>query len=110
MRRLIHLRHAKAERNSPSGDDFDRGLSERGRTDARLIGQVLADRGLRPDLAPGSPRPSAPRETWAEVEAAFGTVETRLFERALYHASSAVMRRMVEEDEANSGRGDPGRS
>jgi phosphohistidine phosphatase len=38
MRRLILLRHAKTENNSPSGRDEDRRLDDRGRYDATEIG------------------------------------------------------------------------
>ena len=37
MKRLILMRHAKAERSNPAGD-FARALAERGLTDAALIG------------------------------------------------------------------------
>lgn len=50
MRRLILLRHAKTEREAPSGKDRDRRLDERGIKDAAEIGRWLArhdyDRGL----------------------------------------------------------------
>ena len=45
MRRLIVLRHAKTERDSPTGRDFDRRLDERGQQDAHEIGKYLADKG-----------------------------------------------------------------
>ena len=50
MKRLILFRHAKTERHAPSGQDFDRRLTQRGRDDARLMGRVLADAGFSPDL------------------------------------------------------------
>jgi phosphohistidine phosphatase len=50
MKRLILLRHAKAERSAPSGRDFDRPLSPRGRDDAARAGRVLAAAGLIPDV------------------------------------------------------------
>ncbi len=50
MRRLILLRHAKTERDAPSGKDRDRQLDKRGIGDAAEIGRWLArhdyDRGL----------------------------------------------------------------
>ena len=101
MNRLILLRHAKAERTAPSGEDFDRALSERGRRDARLMGGVLAERGVRPNAAWVSPALRT-RETWTEAEAAFGAVETR-FENDLYHATAGVMRRLIEANEGVDG-------
>lgn len=64
MRRLILLRHAKTERDSPSGLDRDRRLDERGRADAPIIGHYLAEQNLVPDLALVSPA-TRTRETWA---------------------------------------------
>ena len=101
MQRLILLRHAKAERTAPSGDDFDRALSERGKRDARLMGQVLAGRGLKPDAAWVSPAQRT-RETWAEAETAFGSVAAR-FENDLYHATANQMRQLIEVDEGADG-------
>ena len=55
MDRLILLRHGKAETDAPSGRDFDRALTERGRRDAALIARLLDEAGLAPDLALVSP-------------------------------------------------------
>jgi phosphohistidine phosphatase len=51
MDRLILLRHGKAEADAPSGLDFDRALTERGRRDTALVARALAEAGLVPDLA-----------------------------------------------------------
>ena len=50
MRRLILLRHAKTERDAPSGKDQDRRLDERGRHDGAEMGRWLALHDYRPDL------------------------------------------------------------
>ena len=42
MRRLMLLRHAKTETDAPSGQDHDRRLDERGRSDAAEIGHWIA--------------------------------------------------------------------
>ena len=39
MKTLYVLRHAKTERDSESGRDFDRALTERGWRDAELVGR-----------------------------------------------------------------------
>ena len=70
LQRLILLRHGKAESVAESGGDFERGLTERGRRDAALIGRVLADAGITPDLALVSAARRA-RETWDEASPAF---------------------------------------
>jgi phosphohistidine phosphatase len=70
MHRLILFRHAKAERRAPSGDDYDRDLTDRGAADADIMGRVLAQKGYIPDLAlvSGAVRT---RSTWAAMAAHF---------------------------------------
>lgn len=55
MKRLSLLRHAKTERESSSGRDFDRVLTERGRNDARRIGKEIRDLDQQYDLVLTSP-------------------------------------------------------
>ena len=55
MKRLILLRHAKSERDSPSGRDFDRSLNNRGRADAKRMGEEIRSLGLNFDLVLASP-------------------------------------------------------
>ncbi|CAN5371808.1 histidine phosphatase family protein [soil metagenome] len=100
MHRLILMRHAKTERAAASGLDRDRALTDRGREDALLMGRVLLEKGLRPDMALVSTS-TRTRQTWDLLQEAFGDVEVRL-EPKLYNAPSDVIRRFVEgaEDEA----------
>ena len=51
MKRLILVRHAKTERRAESGEDFDRRLTEDGRSDAGSLGHALALAGLIPEVA-----------------------------------------------------------
>jgi phosphohistidine phosphatase len=89
MRHLILMRHAKAEKGSPSGGDHDRPLAERGRDDAARIARALSAKGLRPDMALVSDA-ARTRQTWAAVEPAFENVELRV-ERDLYNASAEAI-------------------
>jgi phosphohistidine phosphatase len=68
MRQLILLRHAKTERESPTGRDRDRRLDDRGQADAPAIGQYLTQHRLVPDLVLVSPA-ARTRETWELVAA-----------------------------------------
>ena len=102
MQHLILLRHAKAERASASGDDFDRPLAERGSDDARLMGRVLAEAGLKPELALVSPA-TRTRETWAEATLAFGAEIEARYDKALYNAASTTLRRLAESVEEAPG-------
>jgi phosphohistidine phosphatase len=102
MQRLILLRHAKAERSAPSGEDFDRALADRGRTDARLMGKVLADAGLVPTLALVSSA-ARTRQTWEEASRAFATEIEARYDKRHYNASSTELRRLVEDLEDQDG-------
>lgn len=55
MKSLTLFRHAKTERDSATGRDFDRRLAERGREDAPRVGEELRKLGLDYDLVLSSP-------------------------------------------------------
>ena len=63
MRRLMLLRHAKTETDAPSGQDQDRRLDNRGRSDASEIGGWIAAHPPFPDLVLVSPAVRA-HQTW----------------------------------------------
>jgi len=63
MRRLMLLRHSKTETDAPSGQDHDRRLDERGRSDAGEIGHWMARNPPFPDLVLVSTAVRA-RQTW----------------------------------------------
>lgn len=54
MKTLVIFRHAKAEKNELV-QDFDRGLTERGKLDAMEMSKRLAKKGFKPDLIIASP-------------------------------------------------------
>lgn len=63
MRRLMLLRHAKTETDAPTGQDHDRRLDDRGRSDAGEIGQWIARNPPFPDLVLVSSAVRA-QQTW----------------------------------------------
>jgi phosphohistidine phosphatase len=72
MKRLFLLRHAKteqADKDTPA--DADRVLTERGRTDAPLVGREMRRKGYRPDLILCSPS-ARTRQTLELARAEFG--------------------------------------
>lgn len=85
MKRLILMRHAKAERSSPGGD-FERALTDRGRFDAALMGRLLLDEGLVPDIGLVSTARRT-RQTWDEASAAFPSAASRAL-GGLYNADA----------------------
>jgi phosphohistidine phosphatase len=83
MDRLILLRHGKAEADAPTGQDFDRALTGRGRRDAALVARELAGAGQTPDLALVSPAVRA-KETWEQAAPFFPNAQVE-WTPALYH-------------------------
>ncbi len=86
MRRLMLLRHAKTERAAPGERDRDRKLTDRGRTDAPLIGGYMVRHRLVPELALVSPATRS-EQTWALVGAAFSKTPRAVKEAAIYNAT-----------------------
>ena len=60
-RRLVIMRHAKAEATAPS--DHERALASRGNTDAEAAGRWLGEQGITPDVE------VAPDETGGSADA-----------------------------------------
>ena len=88
MKKLLLLRHAKSSWDDASLADFDRPLNGRGRRAAPLMGALMRERQLRPDLIISSPATRA-RETIALVlEAARLETELRYDER-IYEATAS---------------------
>ena len=88
VRTLVLLRHAKAETPGEL-PDFERRLTDRGRSDADAAGSWLADERLRPQLVLCSPARRT-RQTWQGVSASLkqsdpeaGNAEVR-YEQGLY--------------------------
>jgi phosphohistidine phosphatase len=98
MHRLILLRHAKAEASAESGGDIERGLTERGRRDAALVGRALAEAGFVPDRALVSTARRA-QETWRALAAELPKARVDDL-RGLYLAGPDAIARIVEDNEA----------
>jgi phosphohistidine phosphatase len=94
MKRLILLRHAKAERSAPSGRDFDRPLSRHGLNEAARTGRMLAAAGLIPDvvLVSASVRTV---QTWEQASAALPDAKVQI-RQDLYNAPSERLQAVAE--------------
>ncbi len=82
-RRLVVMRHAKAEQDGPT--DFERPLAARGHRDASAAGAWLASAGIVPDHALVSAALRT-QETWAAVAAGAGWTLEPEHDRGLYAA------------------------
>ena len=102
MKTLLVLRHAKAERDSPSGEDFDRPLAERGRKDARAIGREMRRRGLDPDAVIISPAKRVV-ETRAFVAEGYGLLDADQ-DRRIYDNTASQLIQVIQDADNNAQR------
>jgi phosphohistidine phosphatase len=90
MKSLTLFRHAKTERDSATGRDFDRQLIERGQQDSRRIGQEIRTLGLKFDRVLSSPAARA-----AETAELAG-LEPQ-FDQRIYDAATGELLAIVQE-------------
>lgn len=93
-RKLIVLRHAKAERGNTT--DHDRPLTARGRRDALAAGRWIAEAELHPDLTVCSTATRA-KETWALAAMELGDGISTAMARAVYEADLDALLRVVRD-------------
>lgn len=84
-RRLVVMRHSKAEPTAPS--DHGRALASRGRGDAAQAGHWLREQGIVPDAALVSDALRT-QQTWEEVATAAGWDLEPILSAGLYAAGS----------------------
>jgi phosphohistidine phosphatase len=94
MQRLILMRHGKAERAGMAVEDIDRHLTDRGVQDAHIMGRVLKEQQLIPDLALVSAALRT-QETWTAVSEGFPQARVQV-RQGLYLASVGHLREAVE--------------
>lgn len=100
MRRLMLLRHAKAERAEPGVRDFDRALAPAGRDAAPRIGAYMAGHALTPDLAICSSARRA-KETWELAAHALPPPVRATYDKRIYDLDANGLLRLVRETGAD---------
>ncbi|GAA1988566.1 SixA phosphatase family protein [Kitasatospora viridis] len=94
-RRIIVLRHAKAD--WPQVDDHERPLAERGRAEAPVAGQWLADSGINPEYVLCSTSVRT-RETWKLAAHELPKRQRRtVFEKRIYDATAGEIIEVLKE-------------
>ncbi|MER5967554.1 histidine phosphatase family protein [Streptomyces sp. NPDC002057] len=93
-RRIVLLRHAKADWNQES--DHERPLAERGRADAPVAGRRLAETGIAFDLALCSTA-TRTRETWKLAVQELPQRPKTVYEDRLYEASLGELIALLNE-------------
>jgi len=77
MKNLILIRHAKSRWDDPTLNDKDRPLNRRGKLDAPIMGRLLKQKGLVPDLILASPAKRA-RKTAVKIAEEVGYPKARI--------------------------------
>ncbi len=91
MKTLTLLRHAKSSWDDPAARDFDRGLNDRGRRAATLMGEHARTQGLKFDQILASPAVRVV-DTLDRFQVAMGNENLEpKWERRIYLASSATL-------------------
>ncbi len=91
MKQIFFLRHAKSSWDDPSLADFDRPLNRRGLEAAAFIGELMAERGIRPEMIVTSPAKRA-LETALLVKESSGINSRLLVDENIYEASPITLR------------------
>lgn len=95
MAQLILIRHAKAVDRMDAEDDFDRGLTPRGKEEAEATGYALQDAGLAVELCLVSPSQRT-MQTFMAMRNFIGKPDYKDL-MALYHASPEMIWRAASE-------------
>ncbi|UZJ31982.1 SixA phosphatase family protein [Streptomyces endophytica] len=93
-RRIVLLRHAKAEWSETS--DHERPLAERGRKDAPVAGRWLAGSGVTPDLTLCSTS-TRTRETWKLAVHELPQRPKTVYDERIYEASLGELIALLNE-------------
>ena len=94
MKKLFIIRHAKSDQ-SFFGNDFERPLNERGRSDAPVMAKRLLDKKYKIDALISSPAVRAKKTAELFAETLKMTPPEIIFISALYHASWEVFYEVV---------------
>lgn len=96
MKQLYLLRHAKSSWDDLELDDFDRPLNGRGKKAAPLMGKVIKEKRLKPDLIISSPSKRTKQTIKLVLEASELGNEVE-FEDRIYEASSEQLLTVLKE-------------
>jgi|AGTN01.2.fsa_nt_gi Phosphohistidine phosphatase SixA len=102
MKQLYLLRHAKSSWDDDSLDDFDRPLNPRGKKAAPLMGKVVKERDIAPDIILCSPA----KRTKQTIKLVNETAKLKAdvtFEEAIYDSSAADLRKLLKKQKKSVG-------
>ncbi|MCH8033839.1 MAG: histidine phosphatase family protein [Bacteroidetes bacterium] len=104
MKTLYLARHAKSSWKHPELSDIERPLNKRGKRDAPFIGNLLKEKGVKPDKLISSPAVRA-KKTAAVIAEIIGYPKNKiLIDKNIYEASSTELINIIQsiDDKYNS--------
>lgn len=94
MKKLYIIRHAKSSWKDMALDDFDRPLNKRGKRDAPLMGSILKNKNISPDMIISSPTLRA--KTTAEIIAKKVNYSKEIvFDKSIYEATPTKLHKIL---------------
>ena len=90
-RTLIVMRHAKTEEQKENQTDFERNLTDRGKNNAALMAERLADKGYHPDTILTSSANRTEQTTEIFIKSGKFTGAKKISIKELYHATPDKM-------------------
>jgi phosphohistidine phosphatase len=100
--RIYLLRHAKAAAARSHGRDFDRPLTDRGFSDAKIVADKAAGRGYKPDLVMSSTALRCRQTAEAVRRAADPSVEFRFVDSIYNGGPNVYLELLVSQATANA--------
>ncbi|MCW8805369.1 MAG: histidine phosphatase family protein [Ignavibacteriaceae bacterium] len=103
MKTIYLVRHAKSFWGDQSTPDFDRPLNKRGKRDAPLMGEILNDKKVKPDLIISSPAKRA-KKTAIAIAIELNYPEKKIvFKEELYEATiNTILKILQKLDEGHN--------
>jgi len=96
MKTIYLVRHAKSSWKHPELSDIERPLNKRGKRDAPYIGNVLKDKGVKPDLLISSPAIRA-RKTAAVIAEIIEYPKSKIIiDDNIYESSSSELINIIQ--------------
>ena len=96
MKTLILIRHAKSSWKNPSVPDRARPLNKRGKRDAPVMGERLAERGVEVDRVISSPATRALATAEVITEEIGFPWEDIIVDERLYHADASELLEVIQ--------------
>lgn len=93
------MRHAKSSWDDLSVSDFDRPLNKRGKANAPVMGNLLKNRQINPDLILSSPAKRAKKTAQIFAEEIGYKAEKIVFEGSIYEATTSDLLQLLQKQE-----------